>query len=98
MPTYVQRELAGVSPIIEPALPTESKHDSDEAYKKGHELALDQKAIRELDNPMVEYNYHKDLTDALWNPYEKIKNQLKEWDYRTISEAEALNIPYRKTA
>ena len=98
MTTLEQRELAGVSPTIKSALPTESKHDSDEAHKKDHELALDQKAIRELDNPIVEYNYHKELTDALWNPYEKVKAQLKEWNYRTISEDEALHTPYRRTA
>ena len=64
MPTYVQRELAGVSPITEPALPTESKHDSDEAYRKDHEMALYQKELRELDNyQMMEYQH--DLTDAL---------------------------------
>jgi len=97
MPTYVQRELAGVSPISEPALPTESKHDSDEAYRKNHEMALYQKELRELDNyQMMEYQH--DLTDALWNPYEDIKNQLKEWNYRTISEQEALHTPYRRAA
>lgn len=97
MPTYVQRELAGVSPISEPALPTESKHDSDEAYRKDHEMALYQKELRELDNyQMMEYQH--DLTDALWNPYEEIKNQLKEWSYRTISEQEALHTPYRRAA
>jgi hypothetical protein len=44
---------------------------------------------------MVEYNYHKDLADTLWNPYDKVKNQLKEWDYKTISEEEALHTPRR---
>ena len=98
MPTYVQRELAGVSPIIEPALPTESKHDSDEAYKKGHELALDQKAIRELDNPMVEYNYHKELTDVLWNPRDNIMKQINAWNYRVITDEEAMHVPYKLAA
>ena len=97
MPTYVQRELAGVSPISEPALPTESKHDSDEAYRKAHEIALYQRDLRELDDyQMMEYK--QDLTDVLWNPYDKVKDQLKEWDYRTISEDEALHTPYRKAA
>ena len=97
MSTYEQRELAGVSPINEPALPTESKHDSDEAYKKNHEMALYQKDLRELDGyQMMEYK--QDLTDVLWTPYDKVKDQLKEWDYRTISEDEALHTPYRRAA
>ena len=97
MTTYEQRELAGVSPITEPALPTESKHDSDEAYRKDHEMALYQKELRELDNyQMMEYK--QDLTETLWNPYDKVKNQLKEWNYRTISEEEALHVPYRRAA
>ena len=97
MSTYEQRELAGVSPINEPALPTESKHDSDEAYKKDHEMALYQKDLRELDGyQMMEYK--QDLTDTLWNPYNQIKDQLKEWNYKAISEDEALHIPYRHAA
>ena len=97
MSTYEQRELAGVSPINEPALPTESKHDSDEAYRKAHEIALYQRDLRELDDyQMMEYK--QDLTDVLWNPYDKVKNQLKEWDYRTITEDEALHTPYRRAA
>jgi hypothetical protein len=47
---------------------------------------------------MAEYNYHKELTDALWNPYEQVKNQLKEWNYRTITEDKALHTPYRHAA
>ncbi len=97
MTTYEQRELAGISLVSEPSLPTESKHDSDEVHRKAHEMALYQRDLRELDNYQI-MEYQHDLTDALWNPYEKIKNQLKEWDYRTISEDEALNVPYRKVA
>ena len=97
MPTYVQRELAGVSPISEPTLPTESKHDSDEAHRKANEIALYKRDLRKLDNyQMMEYK--QDLTDTLWNPYDKVKNQLEEWDYRTISEDEALHVPYRRAA
>ena len=97
MPTYVQRELAGVSPISEPALPTESKHDSDESYKKDHEMALYQRDLRELDNYQI-MEYQQDLSETLWNPYDKVKNQLKEWNYRTISEDEALHVPYKHAA
>jgi hypothetical protein len=64
MSTYEQRELAGVSPINEPALPTESKHDSDEAHRKAHEIALYQRDIRELDNYQI-MEYKQDLTDTL---------------------------------
>ena len=97
MSTNEQRELAGVSPINEPALPTESKHDSDESYKKDHEMALYQRDLRELDNyQMMEYQH--DLADTLWNPYDQVKNQLKEWNYKTITLQEALNTPYRRAA
>ena len=96
MPTY-QSELAGVSPINEQAIPTKSKHDLDQEYKKRHEIALYQKELRELDNYQI-MEYQHDLADTLWNPYDKIKNQLKEWNYRTISKEEALNVPYRKAA
>jgi len=97
MSTNEQREFAGVSKINEPALPTESKHDSDEAHRKAHEIALYQRDLRKLDNyQMMEYK--QDLTDVLWNPYDKVKDQLREWNYRTISEYEALKTPYRKAA
>lgn len=94
MPTYAQRELAGVSPISEPALPTESKHDLDEAFKKNHELALDQKALRELDETeMMPYTH--ELTDVLWNPRDKIMQQLNQWNYKIITSEESLHTPYR---
>ena len=94
MTTNEQRELAGVSLVSEPTLPTESKHNSDEAHRKAHEMALYQRDLRELDSyQMMEYK--QDLTDTLWNPYDTIKNQLKEWDYKTISEEEALHTPRR---
>ena len=92
MPTNEQRELAGVSLVSEHTLPTESKHDSDEAYKKAHEMALYQRDLRKLDNyQMMECK--KDLTNILWNPRDIIKNQLGKWNYKTITEQEALNTP-----
>jgi len=97
MPTYEQREFAGVSPVIEQSLPTESKHDSDEAYKREREMALYQRDLRELDNYQI-MEFKQDLTDTLWNPYDKVKNQLKEWEYETISEDEALHVPYKRAA
>ena len=64
MSTNEQRELAGVSLVSEPALPTESKHDSDEAHRKAREMALYERDIRELDNyQMMEYK--QNLTDTL---------------------------------
>jgi hypothetical protein len=60
-------------------------------------MALYQRDLRELDSyQMMEYK--QDLTDTLWNPYDKVKNQLKEWNYTTISESEALNVPYKRVA
>jgi hypothetical protein len=42
--------------------------------------------------------YQHDLTDTLWNPYDKVKNQLKEWNYRIITEKEANHVPYKYAA
>ncbi len=98
MTTYEQRELAGVSPVDQQALPTESKHTLDDRRDEARLHRIEAKELREFNQPMVEFNYHKDLTDALENPYDKVKNQLKEWNYRTITEDEALNTPYRHVA
>jgi hypothetical protein len=48
---------------------------------------------------MVEYNYHKELTDTLWNPRDKIMQQLNQWNYKIITnEREAIKTPYRHVA
>ena len=65
MTTYEQRELAGVSPVAQQALPTESKHTLDDKRDEARLHRIEAKALRLLDNPMVEYNYHKELTDVL---------------------------------
>lgn len=98
MPTYVQRELAGVSPINKPALPTESKHILDDKKDGARLNRIEAKTLREFNQPMVEYNYHKELTDVLWNPRDNIMKQLNEWNYKIITEDEALNTPYRYAA
>jgi len=99
MSTNEQRELAGMSPISEQALPTESKHDSDIKRDEAKLHRIEAKELREFNQPMVEFNYHKDLAEALWNPYEEIKNQLREWKYKTITdEREAIKTPYRRAA
>ncbi len=98
MPTYVQRELAGVSPISEPTLPTESKYDSDEKKDEAKLHRIEAKELREFNQPMVEYNYHKELADTLENPDKKFKESLKKWDYKIITEEEANHIPYRHAA
>ena len=78
MPTYVQRELAGVSPISEPTLPTESKYDSDDRKDEAKLHRIEAKELREFNQPMVEYNYHKELADALENPKDKFKDPLEK--------------------
>ena len=98
MTTYEQRELAGVSPVSQQALPTESKHTLDDRRDEARLHRIEAKELRKFNQPMVEYNYHKELTDALENPYDKVKNQLEKWDYRTISEDEALHTPYKRAA
>ena len=98
MTTYEQRELAGVSPINQPALPTESKHTLDDRRDEARLHRIEAKELREFNQPMVEYNYHKELTDTLWNPRDNIMKQLNEWDYSTISEQKALHVPYKYAA
>ena len=95
MTTNEPRELAGVSLVSEPALPTESKYDSDKKRDEARLHRVEAKELRLLDNPMVEYNYHKELTDVLWNPRDNIMKQLNEWNYKIISEDEALHVPYK---
>ena len=94
MPTYVQSEIVQRSAISEQTPHWESKHDRDQRYKKKHELALYKRDLRELgDYPIMEYQH--DLTDALWNPYDNIKDDIKNWNFRNISEEEALNTPFK---
>lgn len=98
MTTYEQRELAGVSLVSEPDLPTESKHDSDDRRDEARLHRIEAKELREFNQPMVEYNYHKELTDVLWNPRDKIMQQLNQWNYKIITSEEALHTPYKLAA
>ena len=65
MSTYEQRELAGVSPVAQQSLPTESKHTLDDRRDEARLHRIEAKELREFNQPMVEFNYHKDLTEAL---------------------------------
>lgn len=98
MSTYEQRELAGVSPIAQPILPTESKHTLDDRKDEARLHRIEAKELREFNQPMVEYNYHKELTDVLWNPIDNIRDQLRDWNYKIITDEEALHVPYKHAA
>ena len=98
MSTYEQREFAGVSPVAQQALPSESKHTLDDRRDEARLHRIEAKELREFNQPMVEYNYHKELTDTLWNPRDKIMKQIYEWNYKAISEDEALHTPYRRAS
>ena len=98
MSTYEQRELAGVSPIAQPMLPTESKHTLDDRKDEARLHRIEAKELREFNQPMVEYNYHKELTDVLWNPIDNIRDQLRDWNYKIITDEEALHVPYKHAA
>ncbi len=98
MSTYEQRELAGVSPIAQPILPTESKHTLDDKKDEARLHRIEAKELREFNQPMVEYNYHKELTDVLWNPIDNIRDQLRDWNYKIITDEEALHVPYKHAA
>jgi len=87
MSTNEQRELAGVSLINQPMLPSESKHTLDDRRDEARLHRIEAKELREFNQPMVEYNYHKELTDALWNPRDIVMKQLQEWNYTTEKKA-----------
>lgn len=95
MSTNEQRELAGVSLINQPMLPSESKHTLNDRKDEAKLHRREAKELREFNQPMVEFNYHKELTDVLWNPRDNIMKQLNEWNYKIISEDEALHVPYK---
>ena len=98
MSTYEQREFAGVSPVSQQALPTESKHTLDDRRDEARLHRIEAKELREFNQPMVEYNYHKELTDVLWNPIDNIRDQLRDWNYKIITDEEALHVPYKHAA
>ena len=98
MPTYVQRELAGMSPVAEQALPTESKHTLDDRRDEARLHRIEAKELRLLNKEMVPYNKNKELTDVLWNPRDNIMKQLNQWNYRIITSEEALHTPYKLAA
>jgi len=98
MSTYEQRELAGVSPVAQQALPIESKHTLDDRRDKARLHRQESKELRLFNNEMVPYNKDRELTDVLWNPRDKIMQQLNQWNYKIITEQEALHTPYRRAA
>ena len=93
MTTLEQRELAGVSPVIEQSIPTD--HNAGEKKDKAHELALDQKAIRLLDGTNEIAPYTHEITDVLWNPSDTILRQINAWNYRVMTDEEAMHTPYQ---
>ena len=99
MTTNEQREFAGVSPVDPQALPRVPKQVLDDRRDEAKLHRIEAKELREFNQPMVEYNYHKELTDTLWNPRDIVMNQLKKWNYRIISPEEdgesLLHTPYR---
>lgn len=63
-----------------------------------HELKLKYKE----QNLLKEY-YHDlktredgDLVDVLWNPYDILKKQLKEWCFQVWNPYQFANVPYQK--
>ena len=91
MPTerFLQRENAADNPVCQQALPTKSKHDLDEEHKKNHELALDQKAMREYEQEMRLYNQNQEIElaetfDTKKAVANQIKEQLKHWGLKYI--------------
>ena len=98
MSTYEQRELAGTALINQPALPTESKHTLDDRRDEARLHRIEAKELRLLNNEMVPYNKNKELTDTLWNPRDNIMKQLNSWNYKIITNEEAMHVPYRRAS
>ena len=96
MPTY-ENELAGVSPVTEQSLPTESKYNSDKKRDEAKLHRLEARDIRLLDNPMIKHK-QGELTQTLWNPIDKIMQQINAWIYRFITNQQDLHTPYRRAA
>ena len=94
MPTYVQRELAGVSPVALQTLPTESKHTLDDRRDEARLHRIESKELREFNHEMAPFNKNKELTDVLWNPRDIMLEQIRKWQFIKISPEEALNTPY----
>lgn len=96
MTTNPDLEFRGVSLIYNPTSPTDYNEGKKKDERRLHRIEA--KELREFNQPMVEFNYHKELTDTLWNPRNNIMKQLNEWNYSTISEDEALHTPYKHAA
>ena len=96
MPTY-ESELAGVFPVTEQSLPSESKYDLDRKRDEARLHRLEARDIRLLDNPMIEYK-QGELTETLWNPRDNIMKQINAWNYKIITNEEAMHVPYRRAA
>lgn len=97
MTTNELRELAGVSLVSEPALPTESKHTLDDRRDEARLHRREAKELRLLNNSMIEYK-QGELVETLWNPRDTVMKQLRNWDYKTITSEEALHTPYKRAS
>lgn len=93
----INRETAGILPVTEQTLPTESKYALDKKRDETKLHHLEARDIRLLDNPMIEYK-QGELTETLWNPRDKIMQQINAWNYKIITNEEAMHTPYRRAA
>ncbi len=94
MTTYEQRELAGVSPISEPALPTESKYDSDDRRDGAKSDRIATKELRVFNQPMIDATESKkiELKKALNDRDTAVLQALQ--NCKNISAEEAIHAPY----
>lgn len=94
MTTYEQRELAGVSPITVPMLPSESKHTLDDRRDEARLHRIEAKELRLFNQPMVNANEHTiiQLKETLNDRDTKIVESLK--NCKNIPAEEALHVPY----
>ncbi len=88
MPTNEQRELAGVAPITQPMLVSESKHISDGRKDEAKLHRIEAKELREFNQPIIESNKNTQLSLRR----SKIINFLRKFKKVTVDEA--LHTPY----
>ena len=91
----IDRETAGILPVTEQTLPTESKYALDLKKDEARLHRIEAKELREFNRPMVEYDSNKKLAEAMWNPRDIIKDKLVKQEFESISEDDALHIPER---
>jgi len=85
--TFLQRELAGESPVIEPALPTDSNSGKEKDDTKLRNREAKELRLLNDNNEIVPFNKNKELAetfDTKTTVRRKINEQLGNWGLKYI--------------